>query len=211
MCMCPLGVISLERVAYQHGTLADYALLAYLLSKWERRCSYCTDVDVLQHIEYIRCRVKRVSNPYLACEPCNRAKGTRDVQEFLATQPERLARLLAQAKALLRDAAVNTTSRMLSRRLTGLGLPVEYGSGGLTKFNRTQRQLPEAHWIDAACVGKSPPGDHREEARQPTEMSHGRTWFLLLTVQRGEKDQRRAGRRSGAGHQPSLLHADSAR
>jgi hypothetical protein len=45
----------------------------------------------------------------------------------------------------------------LYRRLQALGLPVEYGSGGLTKYNRTMRDLPKAHWIDAACVGKSTP------------------------------------------------------
>ena len=38
-----------------------------------------------------------------------------------------------------------------------MGLPVECGSGGLTKFNRTQRTLPKAHRIDAACVGGSTP------------------------------------------------------
>jgi hypothetical protein len=41
--------------------------------------------------------------------------------------------------------------------LQALGLPVEVGSGGLTKFNRTVRGLPKAHWLDAACVGKSTP------------------------------------------------------
>jgi hypothetical protein len=38
-----------------------------------------------------------------------------------------------------------------------LGLPIECGSGGLTKYNRILRELPKAHWIDAACVGKSTP------------------------------------------------------
>jgi len=36
-------------------------------------------------------------------------------------------------------------------------LPIETGSGGLTKFNRAQRGLPKEHWIDAACVGKGTP------------------------------------------------------
>jgi hypothetical protein len=77
---------------------------------------------------------------------------------FLAAQPERLQRLLKQAKAPLKDAAVvNTTRWVLYERLKALGLPVECGSGGLTKFNRTQRGLPKKHWIDASCVGKSTP------------------------------------------------------
>src|SRR5260221_5279614 len=37
------------------------------------------------------------------------------------------------------------------------GLPLECGSGGGTKYNRSTRALPKAHWIDAACVGKSTP------------------------------------------------------
>jgi hypothetical protein len=34
------------------------------------------------------------------------------------------------------------------------GLPVTTGTGGQTKFNRTRLELPKAHWLDAACVGK---------------------------------------------------------
>jgi hypothetical protein len=29
------------------------------------------------------------------------------------------------------------------------------GTGGRTKFNRTQQGYPKAHWLDAACVGIS--------------------------------------------------------
>ena len=36
-------------------------------------------------------------------------------------------------------------------------MPIECDSGGLTKFNRTTRDLPKTHWLDAACVGKSTP------------------------------------------------------
>jgi hypothetical protein len=58
----------------------------------------------------------------------------------------------------LKDAAaVNATRWALLNRLKALDLPVETGSGGLTKFNRAQRGLPKAHWIDAACVGESTP------------------------------------------------------
>ncbi|GCF11849.1 hypothetical protein KDI_54130 [Dictyobacter arantiisoli] len=45
----------------------------------------------------------------------------------------------------------------LFERLKTTGLPVECGSGGLTKYNRTVRELPKAHWLDAACVAKSTP------------------------------------------------------
>jgi hypothetical protein len=45
----------------------------------------------------------------------------------------------------------------LYERLKGLGLPIECGSGGLTKYNRSTRELPKTHWIDAACVGTITP------------------------------------------------------
>ncbi|MFM6005028.1 MAG: HNH endonuclease, partial [Sphaerospermopsis kisseleviana] len=57
-------------------------------------------------------------------------------------------------KPLAVTAAVNTTKYALLKSLAATGLPVETGSGGLTKFNRTQQGLKR---IDAACVGQSTP------------------------------------------------------
>jgi hypothetical protein len=113
-------------------------------------------------IEHINARANggtnRISNLCLACEPCNTAKGTQDVRAFLAKKPAVLSRLLAQAKTPLKDAsAVNATRWALYRRLQAFGLPVEVGSGGLTRFNRVSRGLAKAHWVDASCVGKSTP------------------------------------------------------
>jgi hypothetical protein len=117
-------------------------------------------------IEHIVARAKggtdRVSNLTLACEPCNQKKGVQDVRDFLADQPERLARVLAQAKAPMIDAtAVNATRWELFQRLQETGLPLETGSGGRTKYNRRQRGLPKTHWLDAACVG------HRRRSHFP--------------------------------------------
>src|SRR5581483_9096508 len=100
----------------------------------------------------------RVSNLTLACEKCNQKKGTQDIIGFLLEKPEVVAKILYQAKAPLKDAAaVNATRWTLFERLSAFGLPIECGSGGLTKFNRTQRGLPKVHWLDAACVGRSTP------------------------------------------------------
>ncbi len=98
----------------------------------------------------------RVSNLALACEKCNTSKGTQDIKVFLKKKPDVLKRLLAQAKAPLKDAAaMNATRWALYERLKAPGLPVECGSGGLTKYNRMMRKLPKTHWLDAANVGKS--------------------------------------------------------
>ncbi|MCV3213767.1 hypothetical protein OGM63_09620 [Plectonema radiosum NIES-515] len=67
-----------------------------------------------------------------------------------------MERILKQAKnPLAGAAAVNTTRWALFRVLKATGLLVETGSGGLTKFNRSQQKLEKTHWLDAACVGKS--------------------------------------------------------
>jgi 5-methylcytosine-specific restriction endonuclease McrA len=152
----------IEGIEYQQGELAGYEVREYLLEKWGRRCAYCDATEVPLEIEHILCRKRggtdRVSNLTIACQPCNTRKGTQLIQDFLADQPERLKRILAEAISPLKDpAAVNATRWELYRRLRALGLPVEAGTGGRTKWNRTSRGLPKTHWLDAACVGASTP------------------------------------------------------
>jgi 5-methylcytosine-specific restriction endonuclease McrA len=149
-------------VAYQQGTLFGYEVREYLLEKWRRSCAYCGAQEVPLQVEHILARSKggtdRLDNLALACKSCNQAKGTLDIRDFLAHDPGRLDCFLAQAKTPLKDAtAVNTTRRELFRRLKEIGLSLETGSGGLTKYNRTQQNLPKTHWLDAACVGTSTP------------------------------------------------------
>ncbi|RMH33106.1 MAG: HNH endonuclease, partial [Nitrospirae bacterium] len=73
---------------------------------------------------------------------------------FLAQDPGRLARIEAQRQAPLRDAAaVNSVRWALWNRLRSTGLPVEVGTGGRTKWNRTRFGLPKTHALDALCVG----------------------------------------------------------
>ncbi|MDQ2902568.1 MAG: RNA-guided endonuclease IscB [Chloroflexota bacterium] len=147
---------------YQQGALFGYELREYLLEKFQRQCCYCGKKDLPLQIEHLVPRSRggsnRASNLCLACETCNTAKGTQDVRDFLKTQPERLARLLAQAKAPLKDAAaVNSLRWALYERLNRLGVPVEEGTGGRTKWQRTMRALPKTHYWDAVCVGASTP------------------------------------------------------
>lgn len=193
---CPVAAISQELVRfdlqkeenpeivgveYQQGTLAGYEVREYLLQKWDRKCAYCGKKDVPLQIEHVLARSRggtdRVSNLALACESCNQSKGNRPIEEFLKSKPDVLARIKRQAKAPLKDAAaMNATRWALWRRLTATGLPVECGSGGRTKFNRTTRSLPKAHWIDAACVGASTPDLLKVDGIRPLlikAMGHG--------------------------------------
>ena len=143
---------------YQQGTLFGYEVREYLLEKWGRKCAYCGAENVPLQVEHIvpkrRGGTDRVSNLTLACRDCNQAKGNRTAAEF--GHPE----VQAKAKAPLKDAAaVNATRWAIFRRLQATGLPLEVGTGGRTKYNRTRLGLPKAHWTDAACVGASTPDD----------------------------------------------------
>ncbi|GHO80778.1 hypothetical protein KSD_85490 [Ktedonobacter sp. SOSP1-85] len=169
-------------IEYQQGTLQGYEVRQYLLEKWGRTCAYCGKQDVPLQIEHIHPRANggthRISNLTLACEPCNSAKGAQDIAVFLAKKPDVLKRILAQVKKPLKDAsAVNATRLALLERLKACGLPVECGSGGLTKYNRTTRGLAKTHWLDATCVGQSTPVVLSHQGIVPlriTATGHGR-------------------------------------
>jgi len=172
----------IKGIEYQHGTLFGYEIREYTLEKWGRACAYCGATGVPLQLEHIRSRAKggtnRIANLTLACEPCNLKKGTQDIREFLAHDPVRLGHILSQAKAPLKGAAaVNITRWHLLERLKATGLPVETGSGGLTKYNRARLGLPKTHWCDAAAVGTSTPERLRYCGVVPlliTAKGHGR-------------------------------------
>ncbi len=145
-------------VEYQQGTLAGYEAREYLLEKWGRKCCYCDAGDTPLNLDHLHPKARggsdRVANLALACVPCNTRKGARDIKEFLAHDPKRLERILAQAKQPLKDAAaVNATRWALLDALKATGLPVTTASGGRTKWNRHVLGIPKTHALDAACVG----------------------------------------------------------
>ncbi|QQD73045.1 RNA-guided endonuclease IscB [Acidithiobacillus ferrivorans] len=145
-------------VEYQQGELQGYEVREYLLEKWGRKCAYCDAEHTPLTIDHIHPKSTggsdRVSNLTLACFPCNQRKSNRDIAEFLAKDPKRLARIETQRKAPLRDAAaVNSTRWALWERLKATNLDVEAASGGRTKWNRKRFSVPKAHCLDAACTG----------------------------------------------------------
>ena len=171
---CPITSIAMELVRfdtqklenpeisgieYQQGELLGYEIREYLLEKWSRKCTYCSQENVPLQIEHIVPRAKngsnRLSNLCLACEKCNQKKGTKSIEQFLAKKPSLLNAILAQAKKPLHDAAaVNVTRWKLFNALKETGLPVSTGTGGQTKFNRSKFGLEKTHFYDSACVGE---------------------------------------------------------
>lgn len=145
-------------VEYQQGTLAGYEVREYLLEKWGRCCMYCDAKNVPLNIEHVVPKARggsnRVSGLGIACLPCNQRKGAQPVEQYLAKDPARLAKIKARIKAPLKDAAaVNATRWALYGELKATGLPVSVASGGRTKFNRHEMSIPKTHALDAACVG----------------------------------------------------------
>jgi 5-methylcytosine-specific restriction endonuclease McrA len=175
MRFCPLRALSLELVKfdtqlmqnaeisgieYQQGTLAGYELREYMLEKWGRTCAYCRAENVPLQLEHLipkgRGGSNRVSNLTLSCEDCNKKKGDLTASEF------GYPHLMEQAKQPLKDAAaINATHWAVWRRLSDLDLPVEAGTGGRTKWNRSRLGWEKVHWRDAACVGASTPDQLR--------------------------------------------------
>jgi 5-methylcytosine-specific restriction endonuclease McrA len=153
-------------VEYQQGELHGYEVREYLLEKFNHTCAYCNKTDVPMEIEHINPRSRggsnRISNLTLSCRPCNEKKGNQTASEFGHPEVE------AQAKKPLRSAAaVNMTRREIQRRFFGLGLSVEVSTGGRTKYNRSVRNLPKTHWLDAVCVGQSTPDELKLNSVRP--------------------------------------------
>lgn len=155
----------IEGVEYSRGELAGFELREYILIKFDHKCVYAgkkSPCDLILNVDHVQPRSRggsnRVSNLVCTCRKHNEEKGNLLLEEYARLRGEDFSRVKAQAKAPLKDAAaVNATRWALANRLKGLDLPIETGSGGLTKFNRVQRGLPKEHWIDAACVGASTP------------------------------------------------------
>ena len=157
-------------VQYQQGELAGYEVREYLLEKWHRCCAYCGEQGVPLQVEHIVPKARggsnRVSNLTLACEPCNLRKGTQTAEEF------GYPKIQQHAKQPLQDAAaVNATRWAGYQRLQATGVPIEVGTGGRTKWNRTQRSLAKTHWLDAACVGASTPEQLRIQGIIPLSIT----------------------------------------
>lgn len=146
-------------IEYQQGTLFEYEVREYLLEKFGRKCVYCGAENVPLNIEHVVPKARggsnRVSNLVLSCVDCNQKKDAQPVEVFLKNRPEVLDRIKRQIKKPLRDAAaVNATRWSLFNALQAFGLPVETGSGALTKFNRHTFDVPKEHWLDAICAGR---------------------------------------------------------
>ena len=146
-------------IEYQQGTLFEYEAREYLLEKFGRKCVYCGAENVPLNIDHVVPKARggsnRISNLVLSCVNCNQKKDSQPVDVFLNNRPEVLDRIKRRLKTSLAHAAtVNATRWSLFNALKAFGLPVETGSGALTKLNRHTFGVPKEHWLDALCAGR---------------------------------------------------------
>jgi hypothetical protein len=141
-------------ISYQQGQLQGYLLREYLLAKWQRRCAYCQTSGVPLQVEHLipksRGGSDRASNLVIACDSCNKRKGTRTAEEF--GYPE----IQAQARVPLKDAAhvsslKTAVVKPLAQQFGSERVAVTYGFE--TKYQRIQvLNLPKSHANDAVAI-----------------------------------------------------------
>ena len=145
-------------VEYQHGTLFGYEVKEYLLEKHQHKCAYCGVKNVPLQIDHIHPKSKggsnRVGNLAIACEPCNKKKGSTMPDDI---EDDKLRKAVKRTKSresrsLADMSVVNTIRWKVFGALESFGLPVVTGTGGKTKRNRIESGLPKTHYFDAACV-----------------------------------------------------------
>jgi 5-methylcytosine-specific restriction endonuclease McrA len=175
MSYCPISDISLENckfdtqlmdnpdiqgVEYQQGTLMGYEIREYLLDKFNRTCCYCGATGVPLQVEHIKPESRggtgRIDNLCIACPTCNETKDNMTAIEF--GHPE-IMDMVRKYKSNQDCAIINATRYKVMDVLKATGLPLELGSGALTKMNRIKHKLPKSHNLDACCVGVSTPDE----------------------------------------------------
>lgn len=150
----------IDGTQYQQGKLFGFELKEYLLLKHKHKCAYCSAENTPLEIEHVVPKSKGGSNSatnlVIACRTCNIKKSNKSVEEFLKGKETLLKKVLSELKQPLKDAAaINSIRYAIGDRLKEYGLPISFGSGGQTKFNRTNQGFEKEHWIDAVCVGET--------------------------------------------------------
>ena len=134
----------IEGVEYQQGSLFGYELKEYLLLKWKHRCAYCSKKDIPLEVEHIVPKSKggsdSITNLTIACSSCNQKKSNTSIEVFLKSKPSILRKIKAQTKTPLKDAAaINSIRYAIIDSLKDHKLPLLFGTGGQTKFNRIKQ------------------------------------------------------------------------
>ena len=147
---------------YQHGTLQGWQLRHYIFARDHWQCQYCGQPSTKNHsltLDHVIPESKDgptvVGNMVAACQKCNTKKSNRSLEDFLAEDPERLARIQKQVDRLVpltSTGHLNSVMPAMLRVLENTGLPVTISDGASTAYTRHQLDIPKSHVNDAACL-----------------------------------------------------------
>jgi hypothetical protein len=160
-------------IEYQQGELVGYEIREYLLEKFNRMCAYCSLINIPLEVEHVHPKSlggsNRISNLTIACHDCNQEKGSLTLDEWMdnllkskrSKDKIRLLNIPKVKKQLLKPlkdvASVNATRWALYDTLKNHEVPLETGSGALTKMQRIALGFRKEHYFDALCAGYTTP------------------------------------------------------
>ena len=170
---------------YQQGPLHLTHLRAYIMELWGHRCAYCGKATwesrARFEIDHVMPRSKggptNVGNLVWACRACNQAKADKNLDTFLAEDPERSTAVLRRAhrrKPLAAAGAMAWICQTLVKRLRSRGLTVRTTTGADTAHTRKQLGIQKTHADDAACCGTGRPVTQLRKTSTLRTVGHGR-------------------------------------
>ena len=115
---------NIRGVEYQHGTLHGWQLRHYILHRDHWQCQYCGQPSTknypltLDHvIPESRGGPTVVGNLVAACQKCNTKKSNRPLEDFLAEDPEQLAKIQQQVEQVVPLTAAGHLNSVMPRVL----------------------------------------------------------------------------------------------
>ena len=152
-----------EGTGYQQSERGQMQVREYVLQRDQRTCQYqqvCKGKKARRlETDHIVPKSKggpgRIDNLITSCRACNKAKSNKDLQEFLANDPERLKHIQQQLKKPMASAThMNQLIPLLRTALSETGLPLTETDAVTTAYTRKQLDIPKTHVNDALCLAE---------------------------------------------------------
>ena len=209
---------------YQQGPLYQTHLRAYIRELWSHRCAYCGKAAwenrARFELDHVVPRSKggptNIGNLVWACRPCNRAKADKDIDMFLAENPERSTAVLHRAhrrKPLAAAGAMAWICQSLVKRLESRELTVKTTTGAHTAHTRKRLEIPKSHADDAACCGSDRAVTQLRKPARLKAVGHGQRKQIkglpetpYLTWRLKPQSERRRVPCPGHAHHPNTAH-----
>ena len=144
---------------YQQGTLYGYELRAYVRHRDSYRCAYCGTTDTRLELDHIvplaHGGTSRVGNLITACRRCNQQKADQTLEQFLAHDPQRAARIRRSADScsFREPTQLNTMRLRLLAHAEQTGIPIRQTTGVVTAWQRRRQGITKSKAHDAVLLG----------------------------------------------------------